>query len=112
MDGIFQRIGPLSMQSWPGLVRIWREGAVTGLFLAMGFAILLNTALIVTFVWHDLLVEQLRVLLWSVTAFYWVVGWVDSNRFLANHRHDSSQDGQLDLFLAARREYLRCEWRR
>ena len=112
MDGILQRIGLWILQGWPGLGRIWRDGAVSGLFAALGFAILLNVSFLTTWIWSDLLPEGVRVLLWSVTAFAWMIGWVDSNRFLANHRRVSAQDGQLDLFLAARGEYLRCEWGR
>lgn len=112
MDGIFQHFGPLWAYSWPGLVRIWRHGAVVGLIFALGFTILLNVSLVSTFVWSDLHSDGFRVLLWSLTLLYWALGAVDSNRFLANHQFDSAQDGQLDLFLAARGEYLRCEWRR
>lgn len=112
MDGILRRIGLLIMHGWPGFCRVWKDGAVSGLFVAVGFAMLLNLSLLTTWVWSDLLPEGVRVLLWSVTAFTWIIGWVDSNRFLANHLFLSAQDGQLDLFLAARGEYLRCEWGR
>jgi len=112
MDGILRRIGLWILQGWPGLGRIWRDGAVSGLFAALGFAMLLNLSLLMTWIWSDLLPEGVRVLLWSVTAFAWIIGWFDSSRFLANHRLVSAQDGQLDLFLAARREYLKCEWGR
>ena len=112
MDGIFQHFGPLWAYSWPGLVRIWRHGATTGLISALGFTILLSTSLVSSFVWSELLSDGARVLLWSLTLLYWALGWVDSNRFLANHQFVSAQDGQLDLFLAARGEYLRCEWKR
>ena len=111
MDGIFQHVCRLSVYAWPGLGRIWRHGAFLGLLYAFGFTALLSAALVSSLVWDELLPDGVRVLLWFLTLLYWVLGWVDSNRFLANHQFVSARDGQLDLFLAARGEYLRCKWK-
>ena len=39
-----------------------------------------------------------------------MLGWVDSNRFLGNRAWVGESQRQLDLFLAARGEYLRGKW--
>lgn len=112
MDGIFQHVCGLSVYMWPGLGRIWRHGAFLGLVSAFGFTLLLSAALMSSVIWNEWLPDGVRVLLWFLTGLYWTLGWVDSNRFLANHQFVSARDGQLDLFLAARGEYLRCKWKR
>ena len=78
--------------------------------MAIGFALLFNLCLICTFVWNDLIPNGYLVLLAATTSLYWVLGWVDSNRFLGNRSSVPASQRQLDLFLAARGEYLRGEW--
>ena len=110
MDGIYRRLRPLLIYSWPGLARIWRAGAWSGICLAIGFALLFNFCLICTFVWNDLIPNAYRVLLVAATSLYWVLGWFDSYRFLGNRTRVPESQWQLDLFLAARGEYLKGEW--
>lgn len=110
MDGIYRRLKPLLVYTWPGLARIWIGGAWSGICVAIGFALLFNLYLICTFVWNDLIPNGYRVLLGATTSLYWVLGWVDSNRFLGNRSWLPESQRQLDLFLAARGEYLRGEW--
>jgi tetratricopeptide (TPR) repeat protein len=96
--------------AWPGLARIWTDGAWSGICAAIGFALLFNLCLVCTFVWNDLIPDGYHVLLAATTSMYWVLGWVDSNRFLGNRSLLPASHRQLDLFLAARGEYLRGEW--
>lgn len=110
MDGIYRRLKPLLVYAWPGLARLWSEGAWSGICLAIGFALLFNLCLICTFVWGDLIPNGYRVLLGAATSLYWMLGWVDSHRFLGNQSLVPVGQRQLDLFLAARGEYLRGEW--
>jgi hypothetical protein len=78
--------------------------------VAIGFALLFNLCLISTFVWDELIPNGLHVLLGAVTCLYWMLGWGDSHRFLGNQCSVPQSQRQLDLFLAARGEYLKGEW--
>lgn len=64
---------------WPGLARLWLRGEVGGLLTAIGFALLLNFALITTFVWPQLLARQfppwlVPTMAWIAVVCFWVVG--------------------------------------
>lgn len=64
---------------WPGLPRLWLRGEVGGLLTAVGFALLLNFALVTTFVWPQLVSRQLPEWLvpatcWIAVVWFWVVG--------------------------------------
>lgn len=64
---------------WPGLARLWLRGEVGGLLTAVGFALLLNFALVTTFVWPQLLSRQLPpwlvpTMAWFGVVCFWVVG--------------------------------------
>jgi hypothetical protein len=64
---------------WPGLARLWLRGELGGLLTAVGFALLLNFALITTFVWPQLLSRQfppwlVPTMAWFVVVCFWVVG--------------------------------------
>jgi hypothetical protein len=64
---------------WPGLARLWLRGEVGGLLTAVGFALLLNFALITTFVWPQLLSRQLPewlvpAMAWFAVVCFWGVG--------------------------------------
>jgi hypothetical protein len=39
---------------WPGLARLWLRGDLRGLLAAVGFAGLLNAALVATLIWPEI----------------------------------------------------------
>ncbi len=64
---------------WPGLARLWLRGETGGLLTAVAFALLLNLALITTFVWPQLLSRQLPewlvpAMAWFAVVCFWVAG--------------------------------------
>lgn len=64
---------------WPGLARLWLRGEVGGLLTAIGFALLLNFALITTFVWPQLLSRQfppwlVPTMAWFAVVCFWGAG--------------------------------------
>jgi hypothetical protein len=64
---------------WPGLARLWLRGEVGGLLTAVAFALLLNFALVTTFVWPQLVSRQLPewlvpAMAWIAVVWFWVVG--------------------------------------
>src|SRR5262245_50023041 len=56
---------------WPVLARLWLRGEFVGLVTAVGFATVLNFALITTFVWPQLVSRGLPA--WAVPAMAWIV---------------------------------------
>ncbi|WP_254512974.1 hypothetical protein [Anatilimnocola floriformis] len=71
---------PLSASAvWPGLARLWLRGEVGGLLTAVAFGLLLNFALITTFVWPQLLSRQLPewlvpTMAWIAVVWFWIAG--------------------------------------
>jgi hypothetical protein len=97
---------------WPGLPHLWKRGAWSGLVAAVGFGLLLNLALVSSFVWKELelLPAQNRMCLWVAVAVVWVAsagfsaGW--NRRY--DHRADrSARDGS---FGEALDQYLQQNW--
>lgn len=62
---------PRATYLWPGLPQIWKRGAWSALALAVGFALLVNAALVVSFLWSELLPHGARTILWVVVGLIW-----------------------------------------
>lgn len=97
---------------WPGLPHLWRRGAWSGLAAAVGFALLLNLALVSSLIWREieLLSPQNRTYLWVAVAVVWVASAAWSAGW--NHRSDrradrSARDGS---FGEALDQYLQQNW--
>ncbi len=94
----------------PGLPALWRQGAWSGLFVAVVFTTLLNAALLTTWVWDELVSSLARGFMWLATATLWGIGaWT-----AVRARGEGVKEGQVpplsDLFPTAQREYLRGNW--
>ena len=106
--------GALPLALWPGLARLWLRGEVVGLLTAVGFALLLNFALITTFVWPQLLSRQLPgwavpTLAWIVVVWFWVAGLRAGSRLAATAARNSvAADAQSTTLLRqAQLDYLK-----
>ena len=66
------RWGQLLLCGWPGLSRLWLRGHGPSLLIAVGFSILLNLALVSTFLWPALLGEAFPALAWPVIGLIWL----------------------------------------
>jgi hypothetical protein len=109
--------GPVLLCCWPGLPGLWFRGRWSSLMLALIFSIVLNLAIISTFIWTGIFVDE------TFTAFAWPVifsvwaaaAWI-AFQTLPDVMSVKSRVGQtvLDssdaLFLDARGEYLRGHW--
>jgi len=107
------RWGPILMCCWPGLARLWTRGHASSLLVAFGFAIVLNLALISTFLWPTSLGETFPLVAWPTILLVWTVSaWV-SYKSLPDVMAVGSQPRQNTveiadtLFNQAQREYLR-----
>src|SRR5688500_16065858 len=73
---------------WPGLAPLWLRGSGRGLAIAAAFGVLLNFALISTFVWPLLLSQSLApwavpAAAWVLVLWFWMVAARSGARFLA-----------------------------
>ena len=97
---------------WPGLESAWHHGSLRGFCVACLQMLLLNAALVSSFVWTSVLAPRTRLGLWCLCGSFWLVGLVHARWAATRRRVAAESDSQLDLFLAARGEYLRGEWSR
>lgn len=96
---------------WPGFLQVWMRGRWQGLVQATVFGLLLNLALITTFIWPELLNKHLVVATWGCLACVWIVSILRVRReistFLSNK---SASEPEPGLFIRAQAEYLRSNW--
>lgn len=93
---------------WPGLPTLWR-GDWSGFAPALAFTLLLNAALLSTFVWTEIVAPGVRFGAWGVVAFA-VLGSCWTSRRAARGPQRGDFAGQGDLFPAALCEYLKGNW--
>jgi len=65
---------PWAVYLWPGLPHVWKRAAWSGLAVAVGFAVLLNLALVSTLVWTELELPATgsRNYVWLAVVIIWV----------------------------------------
>ena len=96
---------------WPGLPRLWFEGAWSGLALAFGFGLLVNFLLLASLVWVELIAPTVFGLAWLAAA----VIWAGSGMFVGLDAADCANStaaapARDDLFRRALGEYLKGAW--
>jgi hypothetical protein len=93
------------------LPRVWAHGDVVALLWSVSFAVLLNFAIVVAFVWPELVSPAVRVALWWGLAGIWLASLVWSIRRLRIEPAGPHQASDLDaLFVRAQQECLRGDW--
>ena len=104
------------MCCWPGLSRLWLRGHWSALLVAIGFGVLLNLALVSTFLWPNSLGATFPMVVWPTLCLVWVVScWVtirtlpDVMAVGRQSRENTEKTGDT-LFNQAQREYLRGNW--
>ena len=95
---------------WPGLPWLWLRGSVGGLVLALAFAVLLDMAIVTTWIWSELVDLQVSIGIWTATVAVWIVATVSAaSAFPAPIPKDP--DAAVDtLFVKARDAYLARDW--
>lgn len=102
---------------WPGLASLWLQGRGMGLVMAVAFGGFLNFALIVTWVWPEMLggggpTWLLPTVAWLSVLWFWIAGARGSWRLLRQERPaNSAQAAEAEkLFRDAQHEYLKGHW--
>ena len=95
---------------WPGLPQLWFAGSWTGLALAVGFAAVLNLAIVTSRLWTELLSPESQMLVWLAAGGIWTASAALSARWVAGLRLSGPQAADEDLFNAAQNEYLKGNW--
>lgn len=98
---------------WPGLAALWVRGRWEGLIVAVTFGLVLNLALLGTFV-PEMLPTALsgatsRAAVWLLVLGFWMVGWWAS-RSGPNTRTATVDPQQNEWFYQAQTEYLKGHW--
>jgi hypothetical protein len=95
---------------WPGLGRLWVDGAWSGLAIAFGFAGLLNLLLLNSLVWTEWVEPGLRWAGWVALSVFWLISAGMSWRWRAERNAGNPSIPERDLFPRALGEYLRGNW--
>ncbi len=95
---------------WPGLTQVWMRGSWTALAVAVVVGGTLNTALLATLVWRDLLPEQVRNTLWLAIGVLWAAGAFYSAFCESGAPPHRRLDPAEDAFPKAVAEYLKGNW--
>lgn len=108
--------GPKLLCGWPGLPGLWYRGSFFSLLVAIGFSILLNVALVTSFVWPWMLGETFLAIAWPLILLVWSISAVTTYRRLPDLMSVSPSEKVADqrppdtLFNQAQSEYLRGHW--
>jgi len=108
--------GPVLLCGWPGLAGLWCRGYVSSLLVAIGFSILLNLALIATFIWPWSLGEMFPLAAWPIIFLVWGTSAYLTHKQLPDllsvrpiSTPEQPQPSDT-LFIQAQSEYLRGHW--
>ena len=95
---------------WPGLPWLWLRGSIGGLVIALAFAVLLDMAILTTWIWSDVVDLQISIGIWTTTFAVWILATTSAiSRFPTPI--PKKQDARVErLFLEARNAYLAHNW--
>lgn len=101
---------PLVVYVWPGLPHIWTRGSWSALGMAVIAAALLNVLIVGTFGWSELIVPDLRNLLWVSLAIVWGGAAIASAVKLRRQVAAGDGGSSADLFNQAVDLYLKGDY--
>ena len=95
---------------WPGLRQLWICSNWLGLAQAFGFALLLNWALIISFLWTDWATSAVQTIVWVAVGVLWTISGLTSGMW-GNGSAAAGTDADTDAtFAVAQCEYLQGNW--
>jgi hypothetical protein len=95
---------------WPGLPWLWLRGSIAGLVLALAFAVVLDAAVVATWIWSELFDLRIVTGLWAATAAVWMVAGVSAVSAFPPPIPKGRDAAHDTLFVAARDAYLSRDW--
>jgi len=95
---------------WPGLPWLWLRGSRSGLVLALAFGMVVDLAIVATFVWSELFDAPVIVGLWAASAAIWVAGTAGGMAAFPVPLPVGQPSAAEALFLSARDAYLARDW--
>lgn len=97
---------------WPGLPWLWLRGSLSGLVLALAFAVSVDVAILTTFIWPGLVELPLSLGLWTAVAAIWLVATVSASAAFPLPLVTVRREASDPLFAEARDAYLARDWAR
>jgi len=95
---------------WPGLPWLWLRGSLSGLVLALAFAVSIDIAILGTFIWPELFELRLTIGLWAAVAAIWLASTVSAVASFPPPISLPRRDEADALFAKARDAYLARDW--
>lgn len=95
---------------WPGLPWLWLRGSVAGLVLAAAFAVVLEIAILFTWVWTGLAGREFVLGAWAATFGIWGVATLSAITTFPPPLPTGRNEAAERLFIAARDAYLARDW--
>ncbi len=105
---------PWVIYLWPGLPQIWKHGSWPGLTLAVGYALLVNLALMTSLIWSELTTPGMRIIVWLLAVSLWMISAVAAygrEREQINRRNEPRRQVEYEAPLAEGLQYyLQKNW--
>lgn len=95
---------------WPGLPWLWLRGSIGGLVLALAFAVLLDMAIVTTWIWSELVDLPVSIGIWTATIAVWIVATASAASTFPAPIFRGTDPAADTLFVKARDAYLARDW--
>lgn len=105
-----KRIGLAVLSVWPGLPQICSGHEVAGLAIATCFAVLVNSALVATFVWTEALGSGWLWALWLSAGGLWLASASATGWWLWRRHPERFRQVNDELYREAIDQYLKGHW--
>lgn len=95
---------------WPGMPWLWLRGSIGGLVLAVAFAVVLDVAIVTTWIWAELVDLQVSIGIWTTALAVWLVATISAIAGFPPpipRARDAAADA---LYMKARDAYLARDW--
>lgn len=109
--------GPMVLCCWPGLPGLWYRGRWSSLILALAFSMVLNGAILSSFIWTEILFDRtFPAVAWPFILMFWsLTAWLAFQNLpdvmaVKTQSVNTVFDNPDTLFIDARSEYLKGHW--
>ncbi|MFN9367616.1 MAG: tetratricopeptide repeat protein [Planctomycetia bacterium] len=95
---------------WPGMPWLWLRGSRSGLALAVAFAVIIDVAIVTTWIWSELVGIGVTIGFWTGAAAIWVIATASAVAAFPTPIPRQRSGAADALFLKARDAYLARDW--